>query len=175
MVNRKYTSHWPTWRMKNEMQVEGIRWMPEPSWKKDNNAPNYEFKDETEEAYQKAVKDQNERIKRAEDQYGKDDWDEGDYYTWLIKPIEEKLKAPDSDFSYDGMHKNLMPALTVCDRDYHFRATHKGGRYSRIRVPSMKRGKTEWHKFYNVFPEIAAQVRLGNRRFINGAKLKYIW
>lgn len=161
------------------MKKEGISWMPPASWHFDNNRANYDYAEETEKVYQKAVKSQNERIKWLENEYGTDDWGEDDTYTWLKKPIEEKLKAPDADFSYDGCHKNLMPALVLAcsneNKRKHFWRTHKGNWHWKIRVPSLKRNKSEWMKFYNEFPEVAAEVRLGNRRFINGAKLKYIW
>lgn len=165
--------------LRKKLESEGIRWMPPAFYHFDNYASNYDFRNDTEKAYQKAIEKQNETIKWFED-IDEDGigYDEEDKYTWLKKPIEEKLKAPDADFSYDGIHKSMIPGLGFGDKNTrrkHFSGVHKGNRYSKIRVPSMKRSKTEWQKFYNVFPDIAAQVRLGNRRFINGAKLKYIW
>lgn len=175
----KNMGKYPTYRLNQSMEEQGIRWMPVAPWHLDNNRANYDYANETEKAYQKALKDQNETIKWAEETYGLDDWGEDDFYTWLIKPVEEKLKAPDADFSYDGRHKALMPALAIAgsheSKKRHFQRTHKGNWYWKIRVPSIKRGKSEWVKFYNEFPDIAADVRLGNRRFVNGAKLKYIW
>lgn len=175
---QRHGYHSPTYRQNCIMDKEGIQWMPK-FWKKDNHTTNYDCNDKTELVYQKKYKEQLDTIKWVEETYGKDDWNEGDFYIWLIKPIEEKLKAPDADFSYDGTHKALMPALILAGSNEfkwrHFWKTHKGNWYRKIRVPSLKRNKSEWQKFYNEFPDIAAEVRLGNRRFINGAKLKYIW
>ena len=147
---------------------------------KDNDKPNSMYKDKTEEVYRKYVEEQNKTIKWFEDI---DEDGEGfgpeDEYTWLVKPIKEKLKAPDSDFVSDGCHKSMNPLL-IMNRENAvawFNREHKGSCYGafRIRVPSLKRGKQEWSKFYNEYPDIAAEVRFGNRRFYNGAKLKYIW
>ena len=43
-----------------------------------------------------------------------------------------------------------------------------------IRVPSMKRSNREWENFYRTFPSLGVSVATGKRRFIDGAKLKYI-
>ena len=51
---------------------------------------------------------------------------------------------------------------------------NRNERAQRIRVPSMKRNNHEWEGFYRLFPSIAVEVALGERRFIDGAKLKYI-
>ena len=147
---------------------------------KDNDKPNSMFKENTERIYQKYVEKQNETVKWFEEidengeGYGPDD-----EYTWLKKPIEEKLKAPDSDFTADGKHKSINPFLVMSKANQRkwYSREHKGSAYGafRVRVPSLKRSKQEWSKFYNEYPEIAAEVRFGNRRFYNGAKLKYIW
>ena len=147
---------------------------------RDNDAPNSMYKDDTEKVYQEYVKEQNRTIKWFEDI---DEDNEGygpeEEYTWLKKPIEEKLKAPDSDFTANGKHKSMNPLL-IMNRENAvawFNREHKGSAFGafRVRVPSLKRSKQEWCKFYNEFPKIAADVRYGNRRFYNGAKLKYIW
>ena len=147
---------------------------------RDNDAPNSMYKDDTEKVYQEYVKEHNRTIKWFEDI---DEDNEGygpeEEYTWLKKPVEEKLKAPDSDFTANGMHKSMNPALIMpkaAVRDWYNRE-HKGSAFGafRVRVPSLKRSKREWCKFYNEFPKIAAEVRYGNRRFYNGAKCKYIW
>ncbi len=159
------------------MEKRGLRWLPVAPWHFDNNAHNYDFKEKTEEEYQKALKRQEELIRwyaevdEGDDEPGTKPW-------WLKLPIEEKLKAPDSDFMYDGLHKSMMPVIIAVGegaKNGLFNGNHKGSGYKRIRVPSLKRNKAEWTKFYNEFPRVAAEVRLGNRRFINGAKLKYIW
>ena len=38
----------------------------------------------------------------------------------------------------------------------------------------MKRSNKEWEKFYRLWPSVASEVAVGKRRFIDGAKLKYI-
>lgn len=167
----------PTYRFIKRLEKQGLRWLPPEPWRFNNNKHNYDFKEETEEEYQKALKRQEETIRwyadvdEGVDEPGTAPW-------WLKLPIEEKLKAPDSDFMYDGLHKSMMPVIACSGRNAErslFSGKHKGNGYKRIRVPSLKRNNAEWSKFYNEFPAIAAEVRLGNRRFVNGAKLKYIW
>lgn len=151
-------------------------WRGNVHHEKDNDAPNSMYKDNTEEVYQKYLKKMYDDIKEYEiiDENG-EGYDIDDEYTWLKKSIEEKLKAPDSDFVGDGMHKSINNSWLNFTNG--FNHAHKGSACGafRVRVPSMKRSKQEWSKFYNEFPDIAAEVRLGNRRFYNGAKLKYIW
>ena len=145
---------------------------------KDNDEPNSMYKENTEMVYQKYVEDMNKTIKWFEDiDVDHEGYDPEDEYTWLKKPIEEKLKAPDSDFVTNGIHKSMLGILITDNRDDYFNRVHKSSGYGafRIRVPSLKRNNHEWSKFYNEFPKIAAEVRYGNRRFYNGAKLKYIW
>lgn len=76
----------------------------------------------------------------------------------------------------DGYDSDCFEVMTVEERlalpDSYF---PKNRRETKIRVPSLKRNKSVWEKFYNTFPSIAADVRTGKERFINGAKLKYIW
>ena len=38
----------------------------------------------------------------------------------------------------------------------------------------MKRSNKEWEKFYRLWPSVDCEVATGERRFIDGAKLKYI-
>ena len=164
----------PTYRFNRLMEKRGLRWLPVEPWRFDNNKHNYDFKDDTEEEYQEALKEQQKTVKWFEENDGSD----ADEYLWLIKPVEEKLKAPDSEFMYQGLHKAMMPLIACSGRNAErnlFSWAHKGNGHTKIRVPSLKRNKAEWSKFYNEFPRIAAEVRLGNRRFVNGAKLKYIW
>ena len=67
------------------------------------------------------------------------------------------------------------PPMTIRERlsldDSKF---ERNRRHQRVRVPSMKRNNHEWEGFYRLFPTIAVEVALGERRFIDGAKLKYI-
>lgn len=169
--------HSATYRFRCRLERLGLNWLPREPWRTDNNRHNYDFKEKTEDEYQKALERQEKTIKwfaevdEGDDKPGSEPW-------WLKLPVEEKLKAPDSDFMYDGLHKSMMPAIACGGRDARkglYDWAHKGNGYKRIRVPSLKRNKAEWTRFYNEFPRIAAEVRLGNRRFINGAKLKFIW
>ncbi len=167
-----------THRLNQKMKEEGIRWMP-PRDKRDNKATNYDHKDYTEEVYQKKAEDYEDTIRWFESLCESGEECDAEEYLFLKLPIEERLKAPDADFSYDGMHKSFMPAMGFGDRQTrreHFAKSHKGGwLWWRVRVPSLKKGIATWKRFYNEWPEIAAEVRLGTRRFANGAKLKYIW
>ena len=74
--------------------------------------------------------------------------------------------------------KDYEPCVTIRERlkkdDAAFRNTSIAQRYTRIRVPSLKRNNTEWEHFYRTFPSIAIKVALGDERFCDGAKLKYI-
>ena len=177
---RRRASHSPTYRFRVALGKLGLHWTP-PMVNTDNSITNYDAKEKygekAEEEYRLALSRQQERIKQfaevdeGDDKPGSEPW-------WLKLPVEEKLKAPDADFMYEGLHKALKPADAYCGsyaRRERYNWAHKGNGYKRIRVPSMKRNNAEWAKFYNEFPRIAAEVRLGNRRFINGAKLKYIW
>ena len=78
----------------------------------------------------------------------------------------------------NGIQKDFEPCKTIRERlekdDAAFRNTSIAQRYTRIRVPSLKRSVTEWENFYRTFPYIAVQVAIGAERFCDGAKLKYI-
>lgn len=176
-MNRRISHKYPSLRMKEQMEASGCQWMPKD--KRDNKSPNYECRDIVEEAYQMKIKEYERTMKWFESLYEPGEEVDAEEYLWLKLPINEKLKAPDSDFIYDGLHKSMMPTICCSGREAFrrvFKDAHKGNWiYWRVRVPSLKRGKSTWQKFYNEFPTIAAEVKLGNRRFVNGAKLKYIW
>lgn len=78
----------------------------------------------------------------------------------------------------NGIQKDFEPSQTIRERlekdDAAFRNTSIAQRYTRIRVPSLKRNNTEWENFYRTFPHLAVDVALGKERFCDGAKLKYI-
>lgn len=160
------------------MENEDIRWMPSRD-KRDNKATNYDSRADVESAYQEKIKRYEDTMKWFESFYEPGEEVDAEEYIFLKLPIEEKLKAPDSDFIYQGLHKSMMPAIGCSGREVkrnHFKGAHKGNRlYWRVRVPSMKRDNATWRRFYNEFPDIAAEVRFGTRRFVNGAKCKYIW
>ena len=167
----------PTLRMKETLMHEGRHWMPLRD-NRDNRKTNYDSGDSIEVAYKKMLKKYEDTMKWFESLYEPGEEVDAEEYLFLKLPVEEKLKAADADFSYNGLHKSMMPAIGCSSRAVereHFTKNHKGGLYWSIRVPSLKRDNTTWKRFYNTFPEIAAEVKLGIRRFINGAKLKYIW
>lgn len=156
------------------MNAEGIQWLSKD--KRDNKASNYDWKEDTEAEYQKYLKSKEESLKWVIDSYTNEDGTidpelyEDDYYLFLKMTPQERAALPDSLFVGDG----TWGSQTIPNHSGTL-SCHKGGWERRIRVPSLKRGKSTWQKFYNEFPSIAAEVRWGDRRFINGAKLKYIW
>lgn len=169
--------HSASYRLNCQMEKEGITWTP-PLDNRDNRATNYDSGNEAEEEYLSTVKHYERTMAWFADQYEPGEEIDAEEYLFLKLPIEEKLKLPDSEFMYEGMHKSMMPAIGCDSKLTHnrlFAENHKDGRYYRVRVPSLKRSNNTWVKFYNEFPSIAAEVRIGVRRFINGAKLKYIW
>lgn len=161
-------------RLRDKMNAEGIQWLSED--KRDNKASNYDWKEDTEAEYQKYLKSKEESLKWVIDSYTNEDGTidpelyEDDYYLFLKMTPQERAALPDSLFVGDG----TWGSQTIPNHSGTL-SCHKGGWERRIRVPSLKRGKSTWQKFYNEFPRIAAEVRWGDRRFINGAKLKYIW
>ena len=160
------------------MDEMGHTWMPGRD-KRDNKATNYDSNANVEVAYQKKVKDYEDTMRWFESLYEPGEEIDADEYIFLKLPLEEKMKAPDSDFIYEGLHKSMMPVIICSDRESHrnvFKRAHKSNwLHWRVRVPSMKRDNATWRRFYNMFPDIAAEVRLGTRRYVNGAKCKYIW
>ena len=95
------------------------------------------------------------------------------YYFDVINPQEpsykhEYKKIPDYDIE-EGDYPSIREMLTMDDSKF-----NRSNRHQRIRVPSMKRSNKEWEKFYRLWPSIACEVATGKRRFIDGAKLKYI-
>ena len=157
------------------MEAQGLNWNKKD--RRDNKASNFYFRDNTEEEYKKFLKKKEHEINWWVEQYTNEDGSinpelyENEDYQFLKMTPKERLTIPDSKFvgngTWDSSFDYGFAGLTV--------TSHKGNRYTRIRVPSLKRGKSTWQKFYNEFPEIAAEVRFGERRFVNGAKLKYIW
>ena len=168
--------HCPTVGQCRMMRELGLNWEP-PRDKRDNRASKYEYKDNTESIYKSYIKKREENLKNIIKCYTNDDGSidsdlyEDENYMFLMMTIQERLNIPDSRFVGDGTFDSNFDEpfsdLTI--------TSHKGNRYTRIRVPSLKRGKSTWQRFYNEFPDIAAEARFGDRRFINGAKLKYIW
>ena len=140
------------------MAREGIKWTPDPDMR-DNRATNYDSKEDVEEAYQRELQKDLERRKPYIDEETGEEYDPTqDPEDFDGMTVEQRLALPDSYFIGDEPYWN-----------------HKGRMYTKIRVPSLKRSNKTWQRFYNEFPWLAAEVRLGRTRFINGAKLKYIW
>lgn len=171
----RHSWHCSTWRLKCKMEYEGIKWMP-PRDKRDNVATNYDSKNEVEKEYIEFLKKMEDTLQWLIEQYTNEDGTidtdlyEDEYYLFLTMTPKERLSVPDSKFIGDGTWNSITWPYQKGKA-----SAHKGGRYTKIRVPSLKRGKSTWQKFYNEFPMLAAEVRWGNTRFINGAKLKYIW
>lgn len=94
-------------------------------------------------------------------------------YVEVINPEEpfykhKYKKIPDYDIE-EGDYPSIREMLSMDDSKY-----NRNDKHQRIRVPSMKRSNKEWEKFYRLWPSIACEVATGERRFIDGAKLKYI-
>lgn len=151
------------------------RWMPRFD-RRYNKITNYAARDRMEKEYQEFLQRQDERLKNLISLYRNEDGTidhelfEDKIYQFLTMSTQERLAIPDSKFTGDGTYDSICwphpPGKTSC---------HKGGLYTKYRVPSLRRSKATWEKFYNTFPWLAAEVRFGYRRFINGAKLKHIW
>lgn len=101
------------------------------------------------------------------------EWWNNPCYFQVINPQEppykhEYKKIPDYDIK-EGDYPSIREMLSMDDSRF-----DRNDRHQRIRVPSMKRSNKEWEKFYRLWPSIACEVATGERRFIDGAKLKYI-
>lgn len=124
---------------------EGIRWKGENTLEIDvKNAINKEFESWNKPFYCEVINPDAEIWEQQYKHVPDYDIEEGDYPS-----IREKLAMEDSKFDRNDKHQ-------------------------RIRVPSMKRSNKEWEKFYRLWPSVACEVAIGERRFIDGAKLKYI-
>ena len=91
---------------------------------------------------------------------------------------EEQWALPENERQYKRVYwapeekTTIREALTW--EDSKFRNGPYARRCQRVRVPSLKRTNKEWENFYRTFPWLAKEVALGNTRFCDGAKLKYI-
>ena len=142
------------------MEKEGIHWIP-PRDKRDNRETNYDGKEYVEIKYQEYLKSKEKSLKWVIDCYTNEDGTidpdlyEDDYYLFLKMTPKERAELPDSLFVGDGTWGSQTTP------NYGTLSWHKGGWERKIRVPSLKRGKSTWQKFYNEFPTIAAEVRWG--------------
>ena len=94
-------------------------------------------------------------------------------YVEVINPEEPFYKheyktIPNYDIE-EGDYPSIREMLSMDDSKF-----NRNDKFQRIRVPSMKRSNKEWEKFYRLWPSVACEVATGKRRFIDGAKLKYI-
>ena len=92
-----------------------------------------------------------------------------DEHQWELPEAERK----EMRFYYEPGDIKTIRELLAMD-DAKFRNTGYAKRFQRIRVPSLKRTDKEWENFYRTFPWLGAEVAVGNERFCDGAKLKYI-
>lgn len=152
------------------------RWMRFHSPKfshKDNNVRKY---DDMEMVYCRFVKiDSLEDVIRKAIQKERDEW-RTPY--WIVEAENYRYDVPDDQKKYKKEHitpedqKTIREALAEDDAKY--RNTSLARRHRYVRVPSLKRSDREWVNFYRTWPWIAKEVALGNERFADGAKLKYI-
>lgn len=134
-------------------------WWEKRVSKKDNNVRKY---DERDQKWSRPLEDQ---LRTA------------------IEEERDKWRKPYSLYEDEnGIHKDCEPRQTIRERlaldDAGFRYSawkyHFSNWCTWVRVPSLKRSNTEWENFYRTFPSIAVKVALGDERFCDGAKLKYI-
>jgi hypothetical protein len=92
-----------------------------------------------------------------------------DEHQWELPEAERK----EMRFYYEPGDKCTIREMLAMD-DAKFHNTSYAKRFQRIRVPSLKRTNKEWENFYRTFPWLGAEVAVGNERFCDGAKLKYI-
>ena len=116
-----------------------------------------------------------EDVVRDEIRKCRDEW-RVPYYIDYID--EHQLELPEAErketrFYYEpGDIKTIRESLAMDDAK--FRSTRCAKRFQCIRVPSLKRTDKEWENFYRTWPLLGAEVAVGNERFCDGAKLKYI-
>ena len=111
-----------------------------------------------------------EAIRKARDEWRAPFRDEEVYDERWLEPgyvprYERILLSPDDKLS-------IREALAMDDSK--FRGTPVARRLQYIRVPSMKRSEREWVNFYRTFPLLAADVAIGEERFCDGARLRYV-
>ena len=152
------------------------RWMRFHSPKfphKDNDVRKY---DDMEMVHCRFVKrDSLEDVIRKAIQKERDEW-RTPY--WIVEAENYRYDVPDDQKKYKKEHitpedqKTIREALAEDDAKYRNTSLARRQRY--VRVPSLKRSDREWVNFYRTWPWIAKEVALGNERFADGAKLKYI-
>ena len=97
---------------------------------------------------------------------------------WIVEAEDYPWDFPEDQKKYKKQHwtpedqQSIRQKLTEDDSKY--RGTSLAKRQRFVRVPSLKRSEREWVNFYRTWPSIAKEVAIGNERFVDGAKLKYI-
>ena len=96
----------------------------------------------------------------------------------LVEAEDYAWDFPDDQKKYVREYANPADCETIRDMldkdDAYFRSTSLAKRQRYVRVPSLKRSNREWMNFYRTWPWIAAKVAIGEERFADGAKLKYM-
>ena len=97
---------------------------------------------------------------------------------WIVEAEDYSYDVPDDQKKYKKEHFTPDDFLTIRQLleqdDAKFRSTSLAKRCRYVRVPSLKRTDREWVNFYRTWPGIAEDVAIGEERFADGAKLKYI-
>lgn len=97
---------------------------------------------------------------------------------WIVEAEDYRYDVPDDQKKYKKEHFTPEDKQTIrealAEDDAKYRSTSLARRHRYVRVPSLKRSGREWVNFYRTWPWIAKEVALGNERFADGAKLKYI-
>ena len=97
---------------------------------------------------------------------------------WIVEAEDYSYDVPDDQKKYKKEHFTPDDSLTIRQLleqdDAKFRSTSLAKRCRYVRVPSLKRTDREWVNFYRTWPGIAEDVAIGEERFADGAKLKYI-
>ena len=97
---------------------------------------------------------------------------------WIVEAEDYRYDVPDNQKKYKKQYWTPEDQQTIrqilAEDDAKYRNTSYARRMQGVRVPSMKRTNKEWENFYRTFPWLASKVAIGEERFCDGAKLKYI-
>ena len=105
-------------------------------------------------------------VRQARDEWRRPYFEEYADDNWQLPDDQRKVRRVYVDPGDDPSVRDL---LALDDSKF-----QHNRRYTKIRVPSMKRTDREWTNFYRTFPWLACEVATGATRFCNGAKLKYL-
>jgi hypothetical protein len=97
---------------------------------------------------------------------------------WFVEAEDYAWDFPEDQKKYKKQHWTPEDQQSIRQKleedDAKYRSTSYARRFQRIRVPSLKRTVREWTNFYRTWPWLAKEVAVGEERFIDGAKLRYI-